>query len=403
MNRIGEAEFRYLDEVMRGEFRASAMSNMTGRFEEAFAERFGARFAISHVNGTATMHSALAAAGVGPGDEVIVPPLTMASTSLVVLHQNATPVFADIDPTTLTIDPASIEARITSRTKAIIPVSLYGLAPDFDPIMALAEQHGLTVIEDDAECYLGQYKGRTVGTIGHMASFSLQASKHITAGEGGVVLTDDEGLADRVRGFSVLGYDVVRAKQGKITKDVLQSPDYARHTGFGFKYKMPDLCAAVALGQLERLDALVAARQEAARAWDAALAGCGWLAPQAVPADRVHAYYTYAVRLSLGQVDFGWHDFRRKLMELGGDGIYAAWRLTYNEPLWGCCDHRVRAVVAEDKFELDFPGYWRTRCPEAERAQPEIMQFKTNLLDPARRQRQAEILAATIAHFEGAP
>ena len=137
--RIGEKEYEYVKEVLDGGFPGSSSVSFPVRLEAAFAEKFACRYAISHANGTATLHSALAAAGVGPGDEVIVPPLTMASTSLAVLHQRAVPVFADVDPGTFLIDPASIRERITPRTKAIIPVALYGLSPDMDPIMRLRE------------------------------------------------------------------------------------------------------------------------------------------------------------------------------------------------------------------------------------------------------------------------
>jgi perosamine synthetase len=190
IKRIGERERAYVQEVLDGQFRTSSGSNMTTRLERAFAERFNTRYAISFINGTATMHAALAAAGVGPGDEVIVPPLTMASTALVVLQAGATPVFADIDPQTWTLDPQAVAARITPRTKAMIPVAIYGLAPDMDGLMALAAQHKLFVLEDDAQCFLGYYQGRIVGSIGHAASFSFQSSKHLTSGEGGMITTN---------------------------------------------------------------------------------------------------------------------------------------------------------------------------------------------------------------------
>jgi len=137
--RISLKEAAYVMEVLQSQFSTSRGANMLNRLERAFAEKFGVGYAISFVNGTATLHAALAAAGVGPGDEVIVPPLTMASTSFAVLHAGALPVFADIDPETWTIDPASIRERITERTKAIVPVAIYGLSPDMDPIMEIAE------------------------------------------------------------------------------------------------------------------------------------------------------------------------------------------------------------------------------------------------------------------------
>src|SRR5262245_45723932 len=191
LQRISATERAYVMQVLDGEFRSSLGHSMTKRFEETFAAVFGSRFAISFNNGTATMHAALVAAGVGPGDEVIVPPLTMASTTFAVLHAGALPVFADVDPDLWTIDPASIARCVTPRTKAIIPVSIYGLSPDMDPIMELARQHNLFVLEDDAECFLGYYHGKVVGSIGHASSFSFQSSKHITSGEGGMIVTND--------------------------------------------------------------------------------------------------------------------------------------------------------------------------------------------------------------------
>ena len=204
--RFGEEELVYVKEVLDSGLGASTYGTMNKRLEEAFAARFGVRYAITHNSGTSTLHSCLAAAGVGPGDEVISPALTVISDAAVTLHQNAVPVFADIDPDTFNMDPQDVERRITPRTKAIMPVHLYGLPCDMDPIMALAEKHHLTVIEDAAQCFLGEYKGRLAGTIGHMASFSFENTKHMSTGDGGIVITNDERLAEAVRKFSCLGY-----------------------------------------------------------------------------------------------------------------------------------------------------------------------------------------------------
>jgi perosamine synthetase len=146
---------------------------------------------------------------------VIVPPLTMSSTSFAVLQAQARPVFADVDPETFLLDPKSVREKITSRTKAIMPVSLYGLSPDMDSLMAIAREHNLVVIEDDAQCFLGTYKNRLVGTLGHMASFSFQNSKHMTCGEGGMVITSNPKYAEELRRFSSLGYCLVSAGPGK--------------------------------------------------------------------------------------------------------------------------------------------------------------------------------------------
>lgn len=401
IKRISEKERAYILEVLDSQFRTSAGSMMTKRLEEKFAAMFGVKYAISHANGTATMHSALVAAGVGPGDEVIVPPLTMASTSFAVLHAGAVPVFADIDPDTFNISPVDIQKRLTPRTRAIIPVALYGLSPDMDAIMEIASRYNLTVIEDDAECFLGYYKGRIVGSIGHMASFSFQSSKHMTSGEGGMVITDNEELADRIRRFGNLGYAAVSAAagKGKITKDIIQDPVYERHVLVGWNYRMSELCSAVALAQVERLEELVAQRIKVARLYDERVRGCKWLVPQAVPDGYKHSYWTYVLKLE-NNGEFTWYDFRKKYMESGGDGIYAAWQLTYLEPPFkelrffakGC---PVRCSLYEGQLQ----EYKRGLCPVAESVQPKLLQLKTNYMDMSIAERKADALAKTIQYF----
>lgn len=402
MQRIGQKEREYVLEVLDSQFRSSAGSNMTGRLEKAFAERIGVKYAIAHINGTATMHSALAAAGVGPGAEVIVPALTMASTSLVVLHANAVPVFADVDPDTFNIDPSDIRRKITPYTKAIIPVALYGLSPDMDAILEIAEEHGLVVIEDDAECFQGYYNGKIVGSMGHMASFSFQSSKHLTCGEGGMVTTNDEGLANKVRRFNSLGYAGVGAAKGKITKEDIQDPRYERHVSLGFNYRLPELCSAVALAQVERMDKLVEMRKKIARMYLEAVFGCSWLKPQKVPEGYVHAYWTNVLKLDTDAVDFDWYAFRKKYLELGGDGIYAAWLPNYLEPVFlNHAFHPKGCPTGCERYEGVVPVYGKGLCPVAEAIQPNLLQLKTNYMDLHVARQKADALSRTIAHFSG--
>jgi perosamine synthetase len=389
MQRISDLERTYVMGVLDSQFRTSAGSNMMKRLEQKFAEVFQSKYAISFINGTATMHAALAAAGVGPGDEVIVPPLTMASTSFAVLHAGAVPVFADMDPYTWTIDPKSIQERITLRTKAIIPVAIYGLAPDMDAIMDIAKQHNLFVLEDDAQCFLGYYKGRIVGSIGHAASFSFQSSKHMTSGEGGMVTTDDEELADKIRRCGSLGYAAVGAGagKGKISKETIQDPKYERHVSIGWNYRIPELCAAVALGQLERLQELVEMRINVAKLYAEAIEGCSWLVPQIVPQNYIHSYWAYVVKLDINKVD--WYSIRKKYIELGGDGIYAAWQLTYLEPaLSNHSFHRGQLQI-----------YAKGICPVAELIQPRLLQFKTNYFSLNIANQKADALSKVIDFF----
>jgi perosamine synthetase len=394
LQRIGPLERGYVSEVLAAEFRTSSGGAMTTRLEHAFAELVGADFAVAFVNGTATMHAALAAAGIGPGEEVIVPPLTMASTTLAVLQAGAVPVFADVDRATFTLDPASVRERLTPRTRAIIPVALYGLPPDLDALMRIADEHELLVIEDDAEAVLARIGERRLGAIGHVASFSLQSSKHLSSGEGGLITTDDGDLAERTRRFNSLGYAAIGARRSAIAAADIQDPCYSRHVSFGFNYRLPELCAAVALAQVERAAELVAQRVAVARLFAEAARGAEWLVPQHTPHGFTHTYWTYVLRLDAPEI--GWREFRRVFLREGGDPFYGAWRLTYLEPLFaaGC---PVRHPAYEGAYQDYAPGL----CPVAEEIQPRLIQLKTNYWRMAEAEHQAQALASAIASIEG--
>jgi len=396
--RVSPKALEYLREVVEYGFGNSSGPDFVGRFERAFAERFGVAYAVAHCNGTATMHSGLGAAGVKPGDEVIVPPLTAAATAICVLHQGAIPVFADIDPHTFNIDPESIRQRITPLTRAIIPVGLYGLSADMDPIMELAREHDLAVIEDNAQCFLGTYKGRLAGTNGHMASFSFQASKHLSCGDGGIIITDDEPLAAAIRKFCCLGFRTVGAATGGIMpKEQRGAPDSIRHDSLGWNYRMSDLQAAVALEQTERIDELVGLRMKIGGIYQEAVADCNWLIPQVTPEGCVNSYWTFVCRFEADQAGCSWEEFRQQFYRLGGDFLYGAWQLTYNEPVF-----RERQFlggffpVDSDLYKGTYRDYGPGLCPVAESIQPKLMQFKANYMDIEQGQHQASILRKTI-------
>jgi len=375
-------EARYVQDYL-----ANTKEPWTTRLEEAFAQRLGVSYAVAHNSGTSALHSCLAAAGVGPGDEVISPALTVIMDTLVTLHQNAVPIYADIDPYTFNIDPEDVLRKITRHTKAIIPVSLYGLPADMDAIMEIANRYDLIVIEDSAQCILGVYKGRLAGTVGHMGCFSFERSKHLAIGEGGIAVTGDEQLAVRIRKFGGLGYKNLEAKEGRMqtTPVLFQDPDYKRHDSFGWNYRMPELCAAVGLAQVERVDEIVKARQAVARLYDEATVGCDWITPQVSPVGLVNSYFCYAVRYD-GKEALGvsWRQFYDKYIELGGDGFYAAWSIPYLEP-----------VVSQKR------SYREGLCPVAEELQPKLMQFKTNYRDMDLAKQKAEALKRTIQVLEG--
>jgi perosamine synthetase len=391
--RVSERERIYVEQVLDSAFRSSSGATMGTRLERAFAGLVLADFAIAFVNGTATLHAALAAAGVGPGDEVIVPPLTMASTTLAVQQAGAVPVFADVDRDTFVIDPASVAERITSRTRAIMPVALYGLPPDLTALAKLAGAHGLTLIEDDAQAFLARIDGRPIGAIGDAGSFSFQSSKQLTSGEGGILTTNDSELAEAIRRFNSLGYAAVGAQKGAISREQIQDPGYSRHVGFGFNYRMPELCAAVALAQVERADELIEFRVKVAQLFREAVGTCDWLVAQRTPSGRVNTYWTLALRLDHPNVS--WHDFRRVFLSHGGDPFYGAWKLTYLEPLFaaGC-------PVRHPSYEGSYQRYGPGLCPTAEEIQPRLIQLKTNYWEWDTAQLQAEALANTVKSLE---
>jgi perosamine synthetase len=389
-------ELKYLGKVLDSENWSATSGGWNNSFEKKFAEKFNAKYCISMNSGTSTLHAALEAAGVGYGDEVISPALTVIMDTSATIHSNAIPVYADIDPETFNIDAKDIEKKITPKTKAIIVVSLYGLPADMDPIMSLANKNGLIVIEDNAQCFLGTYKGRMTGTIGHMSSYSFENTKHISCGEGGAVITNNELLAERVRKIGGHGFRTLRAEEGRIRlrDDEFQNPHYKRHDTIGWNYRMPEFNAAVALAQLERLDEMVSMRQESAKLFIDIMDGCKYLTPQKCPKDCVNSYYTLGVVYDGAEkIGVSWENFRSEYKKMGGDGFYGAWSVPYLEP-----------VMLERQFSKRCPAYELLKyqkglCPVAERIQPKIMQFKTNYrsLDLARE--KANALKKTIDRF----
>jgi dTDP-4-amino-4,6-dideoxygalactose transaminase len=249
-------------------------------FEAAFARYCGTRFAVAVNTGTSALHLALLAAGVGPGDEVITTPMTFVATVAAILYVGARPVLADIDPLTWTIDPARAAAAVTPRTKAILPVHLHGRMADMDPIMALADAHGLVVVEDAAQAHGAEYRGRRAGSLGDAGCFSFYPGKNLGAcGEGGAVVTDDAGLAETIRTL----------------RDWGQASKY-HHVLKGFNHRMDGIQGALLGVKLPHLDAWTEARRRHAARYDALLAGSGVRIPAPCPDGR-HVHHVYAVEL----------------------------------------------------------------------------------------------------------
>ncbi len=253
--RYGAEELRELEEALAQGTLFYAQGRKVKALEEEFARRNGVGFAVACSSGTSAIHAALAALEVGPGDEVITSPITDAGTIVPILYQGAIPVFADLHPHTYCLSPASVREAITPRTRAVIAVHLGGNACDLDALADLCRRRGVALIEDCAQALGGRYRGRSIGTIGRIGCFSLNEFKHISCGDGGLVITDDEALAVRLRLATDKGYD--RRPEGPV-----RSPTFLANN-----YRMTELQGAVALAQLRKLDSIVERR----RAWCSAL------------------------------------------------------------------------------------------------------------------------------------
>jgi perosamine synthetase len=391
-------ELEYLKKVLQSESWSATGGSWTQMLEQEFAKKFKAEYAVAMNSGTATLHCALEAAGVLPGDEVISPAITVVMDSTATFHANAVPVYADVNPETFNIDPADVARKITKKTKAIIPVSIYGLPCDLDPILELAKKHNLAVIEDNAQCFLSTYKGRLTGTIGHMSSYSFENTKHISCGEGGIVLTNDEKLAEMVRKVGGHGFKNLRAAEGRIrlNQNVFQNPNYKRHDVLGWNYRMPEFNAAVALAQLERLDELVDLRIKSARYFIEVMRSCDFLVPQKQPEGYVNSYYTLgAVYEGQAAIGVSWEDFREEYVRQGGDGIYGAWSVPYLEPMIATRQFARRCPQVYENVR-----YEEGLCPVAEKLQKKLMQFKTNYRDLSLAEKKADVLFKTIKKFQ---
>ena len=254
---IGEREIAYVTDAVRSGW-VSSIGPYIDRFEEAFASYIGVKNAVAVSNGTVALHLALHAMGVGPGDEVIVPDLTFAATAHTILQTGATPVFADVEAATWCLDLAAVERATTGRTRAIVPVHLFGFPTDVPALSAVARPRGIRVLEDAAEAHGATVGGVKAGALGDIGSFSFYGNKLMTTGEGGMLTTDDDALARRCR----------------FLKDHGMSPERRYfHTELAFNYRMTNLQAALGLAQLEQLETFIAKKRQIMGWYREALAG----------------------------------------------------------------------------------------------------------------------------------
>jgi len=347
MAKIGTEEKKYLDQVLSNRFRTSYNGYMVNKLEDRVKSLYNKKYAIAHCNGTATLHTALLAAGVGVGDFVITTPLTMSSPSIAIRLCGATPIYVDVNPVTWNLDFTQVKRKYLAKAKAIIGVSLYGLPCDFDWYNKHLKPGfpKVVTINDSAEQLAPFDCGADI------ISLSYQASKQLSCGEGGMILTDREDLADAIRQYSNLGYPIV--KFGGLRNNIKQF-HAIRHEVLGFNYRMSDLQAAVMLGQYETtiMKSNLDARVESAQNYNEEFRKYPEFTPQCNYNEvltKNHSYWTYAV-------DCG--EFASKILANGflASELYPVWELAYKEP-----------ALKMDCF-----------CPVAERLSKSILQYPTH-------------------------
>ena len=354
----GEDEWRALREPLEKGWLTQGPK--VAAFEKAFAARHGVRHALATTSCTTALHLILAAMGVGPGDEVILPAFTWVATANVVLYCGATPVFVDVDPNTFNLDPGKIAAKVTSSTKAIIAVHLFGLCADIDAIAAAAP--GVRIVEDAACAAGASYKGRNAGALGLAGAFSFHPRKSITTGEGGMVTTDDADLAARTNSLRNHGANLSEEQRHIAPKPYL----LADFNLLGFNYRMTDLQGAVGLVQLEKLDRYIDERDKWARFYTKELRDIPWLRTPDMPPDCRHGWQSYVCMVDEQAVGRSRNDVMDQLLLKGVNtrpGTHAVHLLGYYRSRYGLkpddfpvsrdCDRRSMAIPLHNRMSAD--------------------------------------------------
>ncbi len=288
---IDENDIQAVVETLRSEWLTTGPK--VAEFEGAFAARIGTKHAVSFSSGTAALHAAAFTAGLKPGDEAITSPLTFVATANCVLYQGATPVFADVSPDTLNLDPEQAASRVTPRTRAIFPVDYAGHPADLDAIRQMAERKGLVVIEDACHALGAEYRGRWVGSLAHMTVFSFHPIKHLTTGEGGMVTTDNPGSAETLRRFRNHGISS-NARQRQTAGQW-----YYEMVLLGFNYRLTDIACALGIQQLGKLETNLARRRQIAARYTAAFRQVRGVIPPSIRSEANPAWHLYPIRLDL--------------------------------------------------------------------------------------------------------
>ena len=301
---IDEDDIKAVVEVLRGDYLTTGPK--IKEFEESLTQYTGAKYAVAISNGTAALHAACFAAGIKEGDEVITTPITFAASANCVLYMGAKPVFADINPRTYNIDPDEIRSKVTERTKAIIPVHFTGQPCDMDEILKIAQEYNLIVIQDGAHAIGAEYKGKKIGSIGDMTTFSFHPVKHITTGEGGAITTNNEELYKELILFRTHG--ITRDKD-VLLKD--EGPWYYEQQCLGYNYRITDIQAALGISQLDKLKGFLALRREYVKRYNEAFSAVNEIDLPYQLEDINSAWHLYIIKLKLERLGCG----RRQVFE----------------------------------------------------------------------------------------
>jgi perosamine synthetase len=287
---IDEDDIRAVVDVLRSDWLTTGPK--VAEFEQLFAKQIGSTEAVAVSNGTAALHTAINALGIGPGDEVIVPAMTFAATANAVVFQGAIPVFVDVDPEKLLVDPDCVKKKITSRTKAVIAVDYTGHPADYDRLKPIAEDHGIALLADACHALGAAHKNRPVGSLADLSTFSFHPVKHIATGEGGMIATDDPELAKGMRRFRNHGITTdhhQREKQGSWFYEMVD---------LGYNYRITDFQCALGISQLRKLNRFLEHRRKTAKKYDQAFSGIPAIKPLVVDPDILHAYHLYVIRVN---------------------------------------------------------------------------------------------------------
>ena len=370
--------------------------NFVDKFEDAFAERTGRRFVHAVCTGSAANQAALAGLGIGPGDEVIVTPCSYIAASLSIVALGAIPVFADVEPGTLHVTPASIDAAITPRAKAVVVVHLWGLAADIAPIVRVAKKHNLLVLEDCAQAHDVYYHGKLVGTFGDVASYSIMQGKHFQCGEGGVVTTDDREIYKRAALYSNGGMPwIFRHETNQPEAEPVNEIPTRGHFAFGSNRRMSELHGAVALAQIRKLDEFNERRRTMVDIIERETAGAPGLLPAPVRPDSAPNIWVYPLALNPAKTEKTATEFARQCRELHGVSPRVYEEVNYLEVVYQEMNMHRRTSVG---YPLpDYVRYEPGICPIAERSAQRILPIGVHhgMTDPEELRTLARAIAKT--------